>query len=199
MFISENEPYKGRSKRDKFLSRVFGIFNEEIIRIWCENEKSPFTNLGRPTIYDNDGTHYTLDFLLRDKNGQVFVTEMKCEIEYQKYKYLKLVSPTQFEHHSKKRAFSLFLELSDEPQKYVVRCKASDEFSEIAGTALVWGKVSSEGRSAVQQQHNISHIISLESVINDLQNWSDKNFFEFVHEYRGWSEELFRGLLGKYA
>ncbi|WP_052437399.1 hypothetical protein [Vibrio hyugaensis] len=198
-FISESKPYKGCSKRDKFLSRVFGIFNEEIIRIWCENEKSPFTNLGRPTIYDNDDKHYTLDFLLKDKNGRVFVTEMKCEIEYQKYKYLELVSPTQLVHHSKKRSFSLFLELSNESQKYLVRCNASDEFSEITGTALVWGKVSAEGHSSVQQQHNISHIISLESVINDLQNWSDESFFEFVHEYRGWSEELFSGLLGKYA
>lgn len=198
-FISESKPYKGHSKRDKFLSRVFGIFSEEIIRIWCASEKSPFVDLGRPTIYDSDGKGYTLDFLLEDKNGRVFVTEMKCEIEYQKYKYLCLGSSSQLEHHCGKRAFTLFLELSSEPQKYQVKCKPNHTTPKVAGTALVWGKVSDEGRSVVQKQHHISYVISLESVINDLQNWGDDEYLNFIQEYRGWSEELYGGLLGKYT
>lgn len=31
-------------KRERFLSRLFGIFNEEIVDIWCQNKEiSPYT------------------------------------------------------------------------------------------------------------------------------------------------------------
>jgi hypothetical protein len=38
------------SARDKFLSRLFGIFSEEIVRIWCRAPDAPYEDLGRPTI-----------------------------------------------------------------------------------------------------------------------------------------------------
>jgi len=94
LFITEKEPFKGKSERDKFLSRVFGIFSERIVEIWCQNPKAPFSNIGRPTIYyDEEGNYCTLDFLLKDEKGELFVTEMKCEIEYQRYKFFTLSDP----------------------------------------------------------------------------------------------------------
>lgn len=70
--------------RDKYLSRVFGIFNEEFVRIWSRSDVSPYEDLGRPTIYDNDNSDRgsTLDFTLKDKTtSKIYVAEMKCEIQ----------------------------------------------------------------------------------------------------------------------
>ena len=36
--------------RGKYLSRVFGIFSEEIVRIWAADPRAPFEDLGRPTL-----------------------------------------------------------------------------------------------------------------------------------------------------
>ncbi|WP_339891235.1 hypothetical protein [uncultured Alteromonas sp.] len=195
LFISEEKPYKGVSVRDKFLARVFGIFNEEIIKIWCENSKSPFSNVGRPTIYDKDGRYYTLDFLLKDEKGNLFVTEMKCEIEYQKYKNLTLSNSKQLNHHRTKRAFQLFLENAVSPNKHSVKVKG--EPFRVSGSALVWGRTSSEGIASIKNEFSIAHIISTESVVQDLLDWQDERYSSYIQEYQNWSNQLFNGLTGR--
>ena len=192
IFISEDFPYKGQSRRDKFLSRIFGIFNEEIVRIWSMNDRSPLTDLGRPTIYDHDGKYYTLDFLFQDDNGQLFVTEMKCELEYQKYRYLTLQDPQQLDHHKNKRAFQLLLELAKNPHGYVI--KRQGEVVEVDGTGLVWGRATPEGISASKNHYGFDHILSVESIVEDLIDWQDQQYCEFIEQYRKWSHELFDGL-----
>ena len=192
LFISENVPYKGKSKRDKFLSRIFAIFNEEIIRIWCENKNSPFIDLGRPTVYDNDGKHYTLDFLLQDNKGNIFLTEMKCEIEYQKYKYLTLSKTEQLKHHTAKRAFQLFLEIATKQDSYKIKCNS--ELVKVSGSALVWGKVSSGDSKTVSRDLSLSHIISTESVVSDLVEWQDQNYLDLIEKHELWCHQLFTGL-----
>jgi len=192
LFISESIPYKGRSKRDKFLSRIFGIFNEEIIRIWCENSSSPFIDLGRPTVYDNDGKHYTLDFLLQDEYGNTFLTEMKCEIEYQKYKYLTLSKVGQLKHHTSKRAFQLFLEIASNPSLYKIKCNS--EIIKVSGSALVWGRVSDEGNKAISHEFSLSHVLSTESVVHDLVKWQDSNYLDLIEKHELWCQQLFSGL-----
>ncbi|MDH5630791.1 MAG: hypothetical protein OEY96_11630 [Gammaproteobacteria bacterium] len=194
LFISEELPYKGRSRRDKFLSRVFGIFNEEIIRIWCKNERSSYVNLGRPTVYDVDGKNFTLDFLLKDKDGNLFLSEMKCEIEYQKYKYLVLEDPKQLEHHRKKRAFQIFIEMASNPNKHLVKCNSEEVH--VSGAILIWGKVSDGGRKLVEENFKLSGVISTESVIKDLIEWKDESYLDFISEYNSWCNELFSSLKG---
>lgn len=189
IFVSEEPPYKGKSKRDKYLSRIFGIFNEEIIRIWCRNEKSPFEDLGRPTVYDSTGKGHTLDFLLKDKRGQIFVSEMKCEIEYQKYKYLTLTDPKQIARHTKKEAFQKFLTVAAAPEKIVVKCSGQEIQPD--GAALVWGRVNDDVVTDLLAQFSLSHIISTERVVNDLKAWGDVEYLEMVNEYKVWSDQLF--------
>ena len=48
--------------RGKYLSRVFGIFSEEIVRIWAADPRAPFEDLGRPTLRvdGEDGTSLAL-------------------------------------------------------------------------------------------------------------------------------------------
>lgn len=180
------------STRDKFFSRIFGIFSEEIIRIWCANVKSPFIDLGRPTIYDDSDRHYTLDFLLQSPEGEIFITEMKCEIEYRNYKNLTLNSSRLLKNHTKKRAFKLFTELAFEPEKYTVKCKTEKVL--ISGAALIWGRTTNEGVKATKDEYSINHVLSTEKIISDLLKWEDKNYIEFVDRYQNWSNQLFNGL-----
>ena len=89
------------SRRDNFLSRVFGIFSEEVIRTWAACPEATYRDLGRPTVQSpGTGRGYTLDFALVDRNtGGVYVAVQKCEIAYGNYQYLRLEGPEQVVHH----------------------------------------------------------------------------------------------------
>ena len=195
LFITEKVPYKGSSKRDKFLSRVFGIVNEEIIRIWCANKRSLFTDLGRPTIYDSDGRYYTLDFLLKDAANNIFIAEMKCEIEYQKYQFLTLSNSKQIDHHRKKRAFQLFLEVASKPSSFQIKCDKQE--IKVSGSVLIWGKVSPQEVSTISKDFSLAQIISVEDAVADLIEWKDQHYINFLNQYELWSKQLFSGLQSK--
>ena len=86
------------STRDKFLSRLFGIFSEEIVRCWASAPEAPYEDLGRPTVKapTNESRGYTLDFTFRSKaDDAIYIVEMKSELQYQNYKYLILSEPSQ--------------------------------------------------------------------------------------------------------
>lgn len=88
----------GPPEKGSFLSRIFGIFNEEIVRIWARDSRSPYNIFERrPTLFGGS-RNYTLDFLF-EKDGALFVSEMKCEIQYHNYRYWRLESPAQLKHH----------------------------------------------------------------------------------------------------
>lgn len=127
-------------KREKFLSRLFGIFNEEVVDAWCCNENSPYKNLGRPSIYDQDKKYLntTLDFTFEDKNGGKYIVEMKAELQYQKFKYMILdnASDTEFlKNHLKKQAFKLFVNPGDN----IVQVDGKN--IKPNGSILVWGSI----------------------------------------------------------
>ena len=57
MDYSFEEFFKKEGKepiRAKFLSRVFGVFSEELVRIWANDSRAPYANLGRPTLRQSD-------------------------------------------------------------------------------------------------------------------------------------------------
>ena len=183
----DSPPEKG-----KFLSRIFGIFSEEIIRIWARDKRSLYSiHDRRPTLY-KENSKYTLDFLL-EKNGEIFVSEMKCEIQYQNYKYWRLVDTQQLQHHLKKRAFNLFLSLSRDPKSVIVKAGSRIE---IAGTVLVWGAATPKGIEAVKRQFGISDVLTVESCIRDLVNWSNQEYSEFLRMRERWLSSLFANLRG---
>lgn len=124
------------SKRDNFLSRVFGIFNEDIVRFWCKNPKSKYDDLGRPSLYNGDKyTGTPLDFCLRDKkNKHLFLGEQKCELAYQNYKFIELNSIDQLAHHDKK-AFEHFLKVAKNPHSYEV--KIDGKKYSVSGSILI--------------------------------------------------------------
>ncbi len=198
-------------KREKFLSRVFGIFSEEIVGIWCQHKKSPYKNLGRPSLYDGDGkyTRTTLDFTFQDKDNKVYIVEMKSEIQYENFKYFHLNNEDELKgflsHHRKKQAFKRFEELGKNPDNYIVKYLDSKtnikyKVEKIAGIILIWGKVNQdiEGRKNIGGFHQV---LSVERMISDLITWNkddgDKKFIEMIDIHQCWSNDMFDQLVGK--
>lgn len=179
--------------RDKFLSRVFGIFNEEIVRCWCNDSHSPYENLGRPTIKNsNTGRLYTLDFTFRSRDsGQVFVGEMKCELEYENYRFLTLDSPSQLQHHMGD-AFKLFLAAAISPGNCRVNVQGKPH--PIDGAILVWGRCTPQGQISVVNEYGLYTVLTVENIVRDLLQWQSMEFEELIATKERWCQYLFAGL-----
>ncbi|MEI2612216.1 MAG: hypothetical protein V9G20_26565 [Candidatus Promineifilaceae bacterium] len=187
LFHSSNSP------RDKFLSRLFGIFSEEVVRCWGKDNQSPYRNLGRPTIKLTGKTRgSTLDFAFESKSdGKVYVGEMKCELEYENYRYLTLESPTQLDHHGN-QAFRLFLDIAKNISPYSVTVGGKPQ--PISGSILVWGRYTEQGRASVITKYGFHDVFSLETIIADLIAWGNKDFTELLDKRQTWTNELLSGL-----
>jgi hypothetical protein len=192
-----NKTFKTNSfERDTFLSRMFGIFSEEIVRIWCLSDASHFTDLGRPTISEvqSDTRGSTLDFTLQSKSsGQIYVVEMKCELQYQSYKYLTLVSHEQLKHHEK-NSFQRFLEIAKTPEQFRTTIKGKTVV--VSGAILIWGSVTEDGRRSVLENTGIYEVLSVENIIYDLIQNENPEYRSFIEEKREWCNYLLDHLVG---
>ena len=136
---------------------------------------------------------------MKDKDSRLFITEMKCWLEYQKYKYLTLENKDQLCHPDLsgkpgKPAFRLFLKAAKSPQSVTVKCKGKKV--DISGSILVWGRTIESGSLDVKSYYSIHDVISTESVVADLVKWEDAEYKKLIDQYQLWSDQLFNGLLG---
>jgi hypothetical protein len=180
-------------KQDKFLSRLFGIFSEEIARKWASKDtKAPYEDLGRPTLKQKGKKLCTLDFAFRDKKtGKVYVAEQKCWLEYENYKHLSLDNYQKLDCLTDS-SFSKFLELADNPKKYDVFIGGKQ--TEISGTILLWGKVTNEGKTSVKLKYKIHDVLSLENIIENLVSWKTPEYSDLIKEKKRWCNQLFHEL-----
>jgi hypothetical protein len=182
-------PFKG-----SFLSRMFGIFNEEIIRIWARDPRSSYNiHEKRPTLYGPSG-HFTLDFLF-ERQGVLFISEMKCEIQYQNYRYWRLENSSQLAHHVKP-AFQLFLQFAKNPLSLEVKAGKSVVPK---GAILVWGAATDMGIRTVKEEFGFHDILTIENCVNELAAWRNDEYTAFVNELEQWSSELFDVLRNGFA
>ncbi len=181
------------NNQDNFLSRVFGIFSEDIVRIWCKNPQSQYTDLGRPSLYDKEDkyTKTTLDFCLKNNDEDIFIAEQKSELAYQDYKYIELNSIDQLKHHDK-AAFTKFLETAKDPRTYDV--KIDGKKYAIKGSILIWGCVNNEEKEKIKKGFSLHDILSLEDIINNLITWKDKNYKTYIENRKKWINELMSNL-----
>ena len=181
--------------RDKYLSRLFALFSEQVVRIWCACPESQFDDLGRPTLYvPGLKQGHTIDFTLCNRvTGKTYVAELKCELEYDNYKYLRLTGPDQLLHHTS-GAFTRFLEVAREPTALDVRCKGQP--IAVDGAILIWGATEPDGRIAVKEKYGFADVLSLEAMASDLQAWVPNGWSEIAERHRGWTNELFDFLSG---
>ncbi|MFO7294702.1 MAG: hypothetical protein C0P72_001645 [Clostridia bacterium] len=182
--------HSSNPRRDKFLSRLFGIFGEELVRCWCNCPQAPYEDLGRPTVYaPGEVRGHTLDFTLRHREtGKIFVAEMKCELEFQNYRYLRLSDPWQIEHHQN-QAFLKFLNLAKHPQIYKVKVRGQEIY--VDGAVLIWGAITSEGRQAAMERYGFADVLSVEMMANDLREWKPAEWCQKINELKQWSNQLF--------
>jgi hypothetical protein len=181
--------------RAKFLSRLFGVFSEEIILLWATDERAPYESLGRPTIKSaGDSRGHTLDFTLRERStGRVFVAEMKCEIEYQGFRYFVLERLDQLEHHTKP-AFEALLRAAARAQDQTVYVGGKPVNTQ--GAILIWGSATPEGRKAVIDS-GFHDVLTVAEICRDLASWNHAGYRTLISHRREWSNELFSGLLGE--
>lgn len=180
--------------RGKYLSRIFGIFSEEIVRMWASDRRCPYEDLGRPTLRkQGEKAGSTLDFTLRHKEtGKSYIAELKCEIEYQNYKYLVLSDIKQLVHHNKAAFFALLDAAAKSPgqQTFV----GGKELA-IDGAILIWGAATPEGKRAVIDTYGFSEILTMAEIIYDLRGWGYEPYRKLIEDRRSWSNELFDALL----
>lgn len=196
--------------RANFLSRLFGLFNEELVRLWGEMESAPYEYLGRPTIYPKDANGYTtLDFALRRRtDGCNFVTEMKCEIAYQGFRYMTLTGVEQVQRHiseqkkAGKVSFPRFVEAALYPDRFnctvTTRNGKRSEIA-IAGAILVWGNTSEAGRETVIEEFAFADVLSVQDIINELIQAGEQRYLDFVEQRGNWCRQLFSSLVGEYS
>ena len=190
-------------QRAKFLSRAFGIFSEEIVRIWATHPDSPYENLGRPTLVERrtSGRGSTLDFTLRERaTGLCFASEMKCEIEYERFRYLTLTEVSQLAHH-KRPAFPAFLRACQRDPTLEMR--VGGEPIALAGGILIWGAATAEGRALVMDHTGAHDVLTVAGIVEDLRQWKCEAFNDLLESRRRWftemTSELLSGELGASA
>jgi hypothetical protein len=181
-------------RRDKFLSRLFGLFSEDVVRHWALAEEAKYKDLGRPTLFKEGVPRWhTLDFTLRDRStGQTFISEMKSELEFESYRYLRLADPRQLDHH-KGAAFLKFIQMARDPMAFEVRIVGKTV--KVDGAILVWGAITPEGRDATIAEYGFADVLSVEEMLRDLRRWDPPAWKQRVDELRRWSLELFDGLV----
>jgi hypothetical protein len=179
--------------RDKFLARLFGLFSEDIVRIWCEAPWSPYRDLGRPRVFSSrSGKGHTLDFTLQSrKDGLTYVSEMKCWVEYQNYRYLTLRNADQL-GAMEGPAFNAFLSVACSPSSCKVSVNGSPQ--QISGAILIWGDVDDSGRIDVKRSHKIADVLSLQDIIDELVSKEHQPYLNFLEERLRWCQHLFQGL-----
>lgn len=189
-FFRSSEP-----ARDKYLSRLFALFGEQVVRAWCACPEAPYEDLGRPTLCDPGQTRgHTVDFTLQHRDsGRTYVAEMKCELEYDGYRYLRLTSTNQLRHHSS-TAFDKFLRAASDPTALDVRRKGKPVW--VDGAILVWGAVAPEGREAVMSEYGFADVLSAEAMLADLATWAPTGWTDLINRHRSWTDELFDLLAG---
>jgi hypothetical protein len=179
-----------------FISRFFGIFAEEIVKIWAENGKNEYNNLGKPSRYDKGNdycfkvnnlsnsecngykySHITYDFLF-EKDNEYFIVEQKNELSYEKFKNMILNNQDMINDKMKKKSFKKFIEIPNNSIKFIY----NNDTKYIKGKILIWGSITddSEILENIKNEYGIYEIISLEKIIEDLIEWKDKSFIDFL-------------------
>jgi len=183
------------SVRDKYLARVFSLFSEQVVRTWCACPDGVYEDLGRPTLRDSNQTRgHTIDFTLRRRdNGKTYVAELKCELEYDGYRYLLLTSADQLRHHTS-IAFAKFLRAAKDPTAFEIYCKRQRVL--VDGAILIWGSVAPEGRDSAMKEHNFADVLSIDSMLADLHTWTPNGWAELVSRHHNWTDELFDFMIG---
>ena len=181
---------------DKFLSRLFGLFSEDVVRHWCRCPEARYGDLSRPYLrFPTERYGHTLDFTLRDRQtGETFVAELKCELEYDNYRYLRLTDASQLAHHQG-AAFGKLLNLAKD--RSCIPVTVGSKPMAVDGGVLIWGATTLEGCEAVRSTYGFADVLSVETMLHDLRQWHCESWMARVAEVGTWCSELIEFLGGE--
>ncbi len=183
-------------ERDNFLSRLLGIFSEDLVTIWSSEQKSKYRSIGkgRPNLYYKDSKKpFTLDFTLQEKTSRsIYMCEMKCWLSYEKYKYTELGSVKQIEKllgSSDFKALKHFCRFSESQKGYKVLVDKIPQ--NIDGTILIWSSVNKETKEEIKNKYHFHDILSFEEIVNDLIKWKSEKYQTLIKTKYYWISHLF--------
>ena len=191
-------------KRASYLSRVFGIFYEDLIK-YCWAEEG-YSLRGRPSVYDMDDNYLkkTYDYMV-EKNGKKFIVEAKCYVAYQNFTEMELTTRLldKYATPSDNSAFQFFLKLGSEKElfnKYKfyysdVKTGEKNPFSP-DGKILIWARVTKDEdeKKRIKEKYNFSDLLSVEEMINKNKK---NDAYKYIQDLKNWTDDLFKKLLEK--
>lgn len=188
------------TKQANFLSRIIGIFSEDVVRFWLENKKCKYNFLGRPQVWtENDSKKYSLDYLLQDKKTKkCYIAEQKCFFGFKDGKLKKISEAETFsivfdkwsnEKRNHTVAWARFIEFNNDSHVSIKNKKC-----DVSGKILVWASCDKKAKKDFQKKHNIFDVVSFEQVIRDLNKWEDRKYLGFLKDRKKWINQLFNSL-----
>jgi hypothetical protein len=188
--------HSDRPARDKFLSRLFGLFSEDVVRHWCGCPEARYEDLGRPHLrLPAERYGHTLDFTLRDRQtSKTYVAELKCELEYDNYRFLRLTNASQLAHHQG-AAFGKLLNLAKD--RSCIPVTVGGKPMAVDGVVLIWGATTPAGCEAVRSAYGFADVLSVEAMLDDLRQWHCKSWTARLTEVEDWCIELMEFLRGE--
>ncbi|MBK9222222.1 MAG: hypothetical protein IPO16_08865 [Saprospiraceae bacterium] len=185
-----------------FLSRIFGVFSEEIVKIWCDNKNNnDFEYIGKPHIKEGNKRPIVLDHLLKSKNTY-FIVEQKNFHGYKNGKLSSMEDTDEFfknfeswsigkSKNQKSKAWDIFINFTKKPKEV----KYDGKIIPQAKTLLIWSKGTDVGRYKFVQKYGISKVLFLEQMKNDLIKWKDPAYIKLIKDKKKWIAQLFNDLL----
>lgn len=187
-----------------FLSRIYGVFSEEIVKIWCDNENNKeFEYIGKPHINIGNRKPLELDHLLKSKNTY-FIVEQKNFHGYKNGKLASMEDTDSFfknfetwskekSKNQKSKAWDIFINFREHPKEVKYN---GESFPDIK-TLLIWSKGTPEGKRKFIENSGIgvSEVLFLLDIKNDLIQWDDQKYKELIKGKKEWIDELFNDLL----
>jgi hypothetical protein len=117
---------------------------------------------------------------------------MKCEIEYQNFRYFVLEHVNQLEHH-KKPAFEAFLKAARPAADQMIFVGGKRITNN--GAILIWGAVTPEGRDGAIKSKGFHEVLSIDEICKGLASWKCPQYTTLIEQRQKWCNELFNGLL----
>jgi len=176
------------SEEQNFFSRLFGLFYEKIVPIWCNINKEYEYIEGRPSLYNlkNQYLHRTYDFVFK-KNEKLFLVEQKNWIAYENFKFLEINKNNlkKIKHHlDKDEELNKFC---SDPKNYIV--KVNQEKKEIQGVIFIWPRVSINDLEYCKKELKVYDILSFEEMIKEIKH--EKAFIGLIEKYQNWCNDFF--------
>ena len=110
-------------------------------------------------------------------------------MKFEGYRYLTPKGVEEIRHHCGKEAFQKFLKLAKEPRTLRVTIRGQEQT--VAGSILVWGVVTDEGRAAAMAEYGFADVLGVEDMLGDLAEWRPKQWAEWIGTRQRWTDELF--------